>query len=102
MLLARLGIDDLYGLVSTGQTFPDEGKQYAILFVVVGEEGTNMTYSAEMRAGERNRPQRRRHLLFLPREVVLRAPAIAQRSRFMSDFPAPDYRANSESCRGPA
>jgi hypothetical protein len=25
MLLARLGIDDVYNLVSTGQTFPDEG-----------------------------------------------------------------------------
>src|SRR5271170_7881490 len=96
MLLACLGIDDLHGLVSTGQTFLDEGKQYAILFVVVGEESTNMTYRAELRAGERNWPQRWHHLLILPREVVPRAPAITHRSRFMSDFPAHDYRTNAE------
>jgi hypothetical protein len=50
MLLTLLGIDDLHGLVSTGQTFPDEGKQYAILFVVVRKPFANVAYFTEGRA----------------------------------------------------
>jgi hypothetical protein len=54
MLLACLGIDDVYGLVSTGQTFPDEGKQYAVLFVVVRKKCADVANFTELRAGQRN------------------------------------------------
>lgn len=72
MLLTLPGIDDLHGLVSTGQTFPDEEKQYAILFVVVRKNFTDVAHFTEGRAGQRNWQQGLLHLQGLPSEVALR------------------------------
>jgi hypothetical protein len=65
MLLACLRIDDVYCLVSTGQTIPDEGKQHTILFLIVGKKCTDVAHSTELRASKRNWPQRSLHLQVL-------------------------------------
>jgi hypothetical protein len=54
MIPACVGIDDLYGLVSRGQTIPDEGEQHAILFIIVREKRANMANRSKLRAGKRN------------------------------------------------
>src|ERR1700691_6319740 len=72
MLLACLGIDNVDGLVSTGQTFPDEGKQNAILFVVIGEKCADVAHLTELRGGERNWLRRWLHVQVLPLEIASR------------------------------
>jgi hypothetical protein len=72
MPFTRLGIDDVYRLFPAGQTLPDEGKQYAIFFLVVREKCANVTNLAELRARERNWLQRLCQLQFLPLEVASR------------------------------
>jgi hypothetical protein len=71
MLLTLSGIDDLHGLVSTWQTFPDEGEQYAILFVVFAKTLHTCRISPRG-ASERDWQQRLLHLQVLPLEVALR------------------------------
>jgi hypothetical protein len=76
MVVARLGIDYVYGLVSTRQAFPNEGKQDAILFFVVGEKGADVAHFTELRTGQRDWLRRSVHSQVLPQEVVSRTARI--------------------------